>query len=143
MRILSSRAGGARHAGAVAIMLILASACGHSTAERAQQTLATAMAATNAARDSFLAWDGAHQQQLVVEAPNRGEAELKLTAYRARRQTVVAAFTTAYAALAAAATAVPLLEAGKANEAELVARIVEAVQAVDMIKRALAALEGP
>lgn len=68
-----------------------------------QKALTTALAGVNGARDGFVQWDEAHQQQIVLTAKTYGEGLDALADYRETRENVVVAFELAYQALAAAA----------------------------------------
>lgn|GEM_PF-4665811 len=69
-----------------------------------QRTLHTVLVSANVARDGFVSWDAAHQAQIVSSASSRAEAEIRLVAYRERRDKLVAEFERLYRALATAAT---------------------------------------
>lgn len=130
-----------RSARIVPLVLILA-ACGGSFTDRANKTLATSLAATNAARDQFLAWDKAHQLELVDGSTTKDEAEAKLAAYRMKRQPVLKAFTLAYTAIGAAAATIPLVDKGIKREFDLIPLLADAVVAVTAIKEGYDALRG-
>jgi hypothetical protein len=76
-------------------------ACGPN---RRTRTLQATVTAINAARDGFVAWDLAHQKELVAKASHRAEALALVEEYRASREFVVVAFGAAYRAVAIAAT---------------------------------------
>lgn len=96
------------------LLLAALAACGPRSvqppAEPARVGLATALSATNAAREAFISWDGDHQLTIVAGATSREDGEKKLADYRARRADVVAAFTLAYSSIAAAEVAFELRE---------------------------------
>lgn len=123
-------------------VLVTLVACSGSVKQRADTALSTALAATNAARDQFLAWDKAHQLELVEAAQTREQGEASLAAYRAKRAPVLHAFTVAYASIGAAAALVPLVERGIRKDTELTGLIAEAAAAIAAIREAVAALRG-
>ncbi len=82
------------------LAVFLLTSCGPSERNRA---LTTSLAALNAARDSFLAYDAAHQADLVRAAPSEEAGKLTLIEYRARRLGVLEAFVAAYSLLSVAA----------------------------------------
>lgn len=95
----------------VVICLLFAAACGPNAKQKALSYTVTGL---NAARDGFVIWDANHQQKIVDDATSLGEGQAALTAYRAKREAVLQAFTVAYSALAVAAldpSAAMLLEA--------------------------------
>jgi hypothetical protein len=116
-------------------------ACGASTVERANRALATALVATNAARDAFTEYDGTHQLQIVVQAPTREAAEAALTAYREKRAYIHRALVGAYTALAVAATVLPLVENGQRSMVDVFAALGDAAAALVEARRALDALK--
>lgn len=123
-------------------MVAVLSGCGGSITEQARDTLATALTATDAARDGFIEWDAAHQQGLVERATSREDAEAKLRNYRRSRERVLKAFTVSYAAIAAAAAMLPLVQRGEKRETDLVGLVVDAVEAATEVKAAIAAVRG-
>lgn len=80
----------------VALLLI---SCGPSVRDKA---LSTTFASLNTASSAFLAYDRAHQADLVAQAPDRAGAEAELANYRRRRAPVQDAFVAAYRGLTAA-----------------------------------------
>lgn len=131
-----------RRATSLFVVLALAGACGGSTFnERANKSLTTALGATNAARDTFVSWDKQHQLDLVSASTTADEAKAKLETYRAKRQAVVRAFTVAYSAIAAAATALAAVDTQKAGF-DLPALIADAVKAALEVKTAIDAVRG-
>jgi len=74
------------------------------TKAQRQDTLRASLLSVNAARDSFVAWDLAHQQGLVDRATTREEATQAVSEYRVTQGKVTEWFATAYQALAVAAT---------------------------------------
>jgi len=130
--------------GALALLLALAVGCGGSFSEKASKSVSVALTTTNAARNTFVAWDESHQQQIVAEADTEAEARERLAAYRAEREVVLEAFTAAYSAIAAAAAAVPLVDEGKRDEGAVLQLISEAANAAMSAKRLFDELrEGP
>jgi hypothetical protein len=121
--------------------LVFALGCGGATfSEKAQHSLATALVATNQARDAFAIYDLEHQKDLVEDAagdPVVATASVK--AYREKRAPVLTAFTVAYSAIAAAATGLAAAKTQKEKLA-LTALIADAVSATMDVKTALAAL---
>ena len=88
---------------------LMAQVAGCATRSGGERAVAVAMAATNAARDTFAEWDHNHQMEIAETAdPDAGAA--LLAEYRHRRAPVVRGFTAAYAAIAAAAALVPLVD---------------------------------
>lgn len=85
---------------ATALLLLFLLACGASARER---TVATALTTTNAARDSFVAFDAAYQQKIVATATSLEDGRAKLDAYRAKRDPLIQAFATVYRLVATAA----------------------------------------
>lgn len=73
--------------------IALAPACTHNTRN---QTIAVALTTLNGTRDTFEAYDEAHQVQLVDAAPDKAAADAQLAAYRAKRATFVKALAIAY-----------------------------------------------
>lgn len=130
----------------VAIVLLLvavAAGCGGgSFTDHAHRSLNTALAATNAARDEFVAWDKAHQLELVDAAATKEAAEAALTAYRSKREPVLRAFTITYTTIAAAAAMIPLVDRGIKKDVDLLPLLSEAATAAMAIKDAYKALRG-
>lgn len=83
------------------VMLVATPACSGSKRTR---TLQTTLAAVNAARDGFIAWDKQHQLELVKNASSRDETDKSLGDYHKRREPVVTGFEVVYRAIALAAT---------------------------------------
>lgn len=129
---------------AIALLLAVTVSCGGSFAEKASDSVSVALTTTNAARNTFVAWDESHQQQIVADADTEAEARERLAAYRAEREVVLEAFTAAYSAIAAAAAAVPLVDEGKRDEGAVLQLISEAANAAMSAKRLFDQLrEGP
>ncbi len=124
------------------VLVFLAGACGGSITKQASKTLATSLAATNAARDGFVEWDEAHQLGIVDRATSREEAEAQLKNYRRGRERVLKAFTVAYAAIAAAAAALPLIQRGEKKETDLLGLALDAANAAKEVKAAIDAIRG-
>jgi len=116
------------HVALVLVLLGLATACGASQRER---TVATALTATNAARDAFIKFDRVHQQKLVETASSVDDGRTRLDAYRRQRDPIVQGFATAYQLVATAAV---LTDDPKA--------IPNMLQAVALLKAALNGLTG-
>lgn len=136
-----------RPARVVPILLLLAVACGPKQSETpvtdtADKALSTALAAANAARDSFVEWDKAHQLEIVDGAKSREAGAAALAAYRVKRGKVLRAFVGAYASISAAAALVPLVARGERRDADLVGLIAEAVAAVQAVKAAIDEIKG-
>ncbi len=127
---------------AFALVLVILAACGGNFTKRADKTLSTSLVATNAARDAFVSWDEKHQLEIVDRAASRETAEAQLKTYRQKRQDVVKAFAIAYAAIAAAAAAVPLVEKGKTSEGDLLMLLADTLKAANAAKTALDAIQG-
>lgn len=127
-----------KRASLIAVALV-ACACSGSVAERSRHTLEMAQGATNAARAAFVDWDAAHQAQIVSRATSLDAGKAALAAYRARRAVVMHGFATSYSAIAAAATLLPLVAAGKRSEAELVVLVVAAADAAKRLAADIAA----
>ena len=126
----------------VALVALLVIGCGGgSFVDKADKTLATSLAATNAARDEFLRWDALHQLELVDAATTEVEAEAALATYRKKRAPVVKAFAVAYSAIAAAAAIVPLVQEGTKPKRDLVELLSDAVTAALAVKSVIEALE--
>ena len=83
------------------LLFVLATAC--SSPDSRQKALKTSLTALNAARDGFVSWDKAHQQQIVADAETYEAGKKALEAYRHKRESIVYGFSAAYSALAAAA----------------------------------------
>jgi len=126
---------------AYVLPIALALACGGSTFhEKAQHSLATALVSTNAARDVFTSWDIEHQRDLVSSAGGDADvAAAKVAAYREKRVAVLRAFTVAYSALAAAATALAAATT-QSEKLDVTALLADAISATLDCKRALDAL---
>lgn len=123
------------------LMLALATACGGAK-QTATRSLATALTATNGARDAFVKWDKSHQLELVAGATTKAAAEAALERYRKKRQTVVRSFTIAYSTIAAAAAMIPLVEADKKPRSALGSLLIEAAQAAQAVVDAVKAIRG-
>jgi len=134
-----------RHSAAFVIVAMVASVgCGAGFTDKANSTLATSLAATNAARDQFVAWDKAHQKELVDQAATRDAAEGALKSYRAKRGPVLKAFTAVYTAIATAAAAIPLVDKGIKHETDLVPLLSDVAAAALVVKEAYGAItKGP
>ncbi len=130
---------------AVLLVCVAASGCGgaqRAAADRAPTMLATTLEAVDAASKGFLAWDEAHQTVIAETATSAADYQAKITAYRRQREEVVAALTAAYGAIAAAATAVALLDqpGGHVDQVVLVAALADVASAVAELERAISAI---
>ena len=123
-------------------VLLVAAACGGSFTDKANKTLATSLAATNGARDSFLAWDKDHQLGLVDKATSKEEAVAALAVYREKRAPVLQAFTVAYSVIGAAAALIPLIERGEKKDFDLIPLLVDAASATSDIRAAIDTIRG-
>lgn len=83
----------------VLALALLASCSGN----QRQKTLKAALVSVEAAQESFIAWDAAHQRTIVLTASTAEEGEAALQAYREKRRTIEAGFEVAYQGIAAAA----------------------------------------
>jgi hypothetical protein len=107
----SSQAGFVRLPLLIAITLVLAVAgvfASGCTNNDRRDTIHATLVTVDAARDGFLAYDQAHQAEIVQTAIGADDARAKLAAYRADRDRATGPaglLTTAYRAIAAAATA--------------------------------------
>lgn len=104
------------------VVLGAAPGCG---ASQRTNAIHASVIAVDAARDGFVAYDAAHQHQIVDQATSLETGRADLAAYRAKRDPVVNAFIIAYRALALAATQTddPSLTAALAKAAELLQSI--------------------
>ncbi len=93
-----SRRRSARSSAALLVLLLVA--CGP-TARQAQVNVM--LSGLNAASDGFVAFDKAHQADIVAKAPSETEGIAALGVYRATRARVLAALAVAYQSLATAA----------------------------------------
>jgi len=119
---------------------LAANGCAGAT-KRADKSLSTILAATNAARDSFTVWDTEHQQQIVEAAATKDAGRTNLARYREKRATVLKAFVVAYQSLASAAVLVPLIERGERKQGEFDAYLTEAFKAILVIKESIGAIK--
>ena len=129
---------------AYVIPLIVALGCGGgSFAEKAQHSLATALVATNQAREAFTAYDLQHQKELIESAAgDPAVATAKVAAYREKRAPAVKAFVIAYSAIAAASTGLAAAKSQK-EKLDVATLLADAVAATLDVKAALAALFPP
>ena len=89
----------------LAVLLIGVAGAGSLTSCAGSQradTIKAALVTVDGARDGFLAYDRAHEQQLVAEAVSADDARAKLAAYQAKRARVDPMFGAAYRGIAAA-----------------------------------------
>ncbi len=109
-------------------------------AERTTRVADAAQDAVDTAREAFLAWDAQHQLDIADRALSLDDGVQQLETYRADRRDVVSTFQVAYAAVAAVASLIPLVDAGRATDAELIAAIVSVADAIETMRRAVAEL---
>jgi hypothetical protein len=83
--------------------LILAIAVISAACSNHQAGLRDSLATLNAARDGFIAWDDAHQADLVRRATSLEQGKADLLRYRTEREKIVGAFELAYKVIATAA----------------------------------------
>lgn len=83
-------------------MVAITPAC--SGPNKRTRVLQHTVAAVNAARDGFLAWDRQHQLAILDKANSREEAIAKREEYLVKWRVVMESFTVAYQALIVAAT---------------------------------------
>jgi crotonobetainyl-CoA:carnitine CoA-transferase CaiB-like acyl-CoA transferase len=121
--------------------LVFALGCGGASfVDKAHHSLATALVATNQARDAFALYDLEHQKVLVeAAADDPAVATASVKAYREKRAPVLTAFTVAYSAIAAAATGLAAAKTQK-EKLDVTALIADAVSATMDVKQALSAL---
>lgn len=90
----------------VAIVLaataLASTACG---ASKREKTLNTTLAAVNVARETFNAFDDAHQDKIIERATSLEQGRADLAAYREKQTRVVGLFIAAYRAIGVAAVA--------------------------------------
>ena len=86
---------------AIWFVVIALVACG---ASARQKTIATTLAATNAAADAFVAYDQDHRTSIVTHATSHENGVALLSEWDGTVDTVNTAFTTVYKAIATAAT---------------------------------------
>lgn len=78
--------------------------CGTNAAQKRTDTLKTLTVSANAARDAFVKWDLAHQEDIRKNSTDYNDFETKITAYHAKREPVTQGFVSFYSADAAALT---------------------------------------
>lgn len=83
----------------LAIAMVFGASC---AASQRGDTIKAALVTVDGARDGFLAYDRAHEQQLVAESTSPEDAHAKLAAYQAKRARVDPLFGAAYRGIAAA-----------------------------------------
>jgi hypothetical protein len=81
------------------LLLIVLAACGPTAREKA---ISATFVSINAARDGFVSYNTAHENDIVTHAATKVEAVNNLTKYRLAREHVTEAFIAAYHALSAA-----------------------------------------
>lgn len=98
---------------------VVIGACAASTR---QDTIRAALVTTDASRDAFLAYDAAHQLDIVAHSTSHDDDLARLGAYRAKRARFETALIVAYRTIAAAATIndQPSLDGVKLAMAQLV-----------------------
>lgn len=98
---------------------VVIGACAASTR---QDTIRAALVTTDASRNAFIAYDAAHQLDIVAHSTSHEDDLAKLGAYRAKRARFETALTVAYRSIAAAATIndQPSLDGVKLAMAQLV-----------------------
>lgn len=84
------------------IVLLLIGACSHVSRE---DTIKTALIATNAARDAYVQHDATAQAQIVESATSLEDGKAKLAEYRAKRDKVMLLFPVVYYTIVAATQA--------------------------------------
>ena len=127
----------------VVVLALLAVGCGGASfTSTAHKALNTSLASTNAARDQFLAWDKAHQMEIVDVADTKEAAQAGLAAYRAKRLPVIKAFTIAYTSIGAAASLIPLVDKGIKKDTDLIPLLGDVAAAVGAVKQAYDAIKG-
>lgn len=121
------------------LLAIVLAACGGRAAmiEHAGQGLSVTLNAVNAARDQFMAWDEAHQKDILASNPTREGFDTAIKAYRAKQAKVLQAFTVAYGVIGTASAALPLVEADKMSWSDVV---VDLLQVADSVKALHAAI---
>lgn len=89
------------------LFLVVLVACGSSASQR-QSTISAALVTVDAARDGFVAYDAAHQAQIVAAATDKVTGGEALTNYRIARDATTGPtglLTAAYRAIGVAAAA--------------------------------------
>jgi len=121
------------------ILLLTCSGCGGAAtaADRANRSIAATLEAVNAAHEGFVEWDKAHQDEVLAASGSQEEYDAKIAAYRVDRGQVTQAFVAVYSTIAAAAGIVPLVGAGKATVADLLAALEGVADATVDVKRAI------
>lgn len=122
-----------------AILLLTCSGCGGAAkaADRANRSIAATLEAVNAAHEGFVEWDKIHQDEVLAASGSQEEYDAKVAGYRLERGKVTQAFVAAYSTIAAAAGIVPLVGAGKATIADLLAALEGVADATVDVKRAI------
>lgn len=129
----------------IAVLLLLALACcgGQSKADtiRATRTgLGTALAATNAARDTFTAWSRAHEAAIVERATSKEQGAAELAAYREKGDRVIGALAVAYTSIAAADAALSLAAVEATELGRAIGLATDALRSVLAVRSAVTAL---
>lgn len=112
-RLSSSPIVGALLIQALVLSALFTASCSNPEQTR-RKTVAGAFRGVNAARDGFVAWDLARQDQIIADATSISDGEAKLKSYREHRHTVELAFEVAYRGLALAALEPTIDNLGKA-----------------------------
>lgn len=88
--------------GLLCMLVSLSHGCASTTR---RDVLSKTLLTVDTARAGFVAWDDAHQQDLVQQAPDLAQGTAALEDYRKRRAPVLLAFELTYQAIAMAALA--------------------------------------
>ena len=83
--------------------VMMCAMCAGCTSAARDKALTATLANVNVARDTFTAYDRAHQEKIVEDAASLELGQETLREYRAKREPVLKAFLGAYQALAIAA----------------------------------------
>lgn len=86
---------------ALAVVVLLVTACGPGAREK---TIHTTLEAVNAARAAMVVWDDKVSDQIVATAPDEATGQVTLEQHWKKRDELVAGFEAAYYAIAIAAT---------------------------------------
>lgn len=78
--------------------------CGANTSNQRTTTLTTTYTGMKALHASWVAWDEAHQDAIIANAPNYAAGQAALIAYRDKQAKFKDSFITAYSVIAAALT---------------------------------------
>lgn len=83
---------------ALVVVVMLVAACGGAR----QKAISTSFVALNSMRDGLADWSRERQEQLADQAPTADDAKQQVTAFRQKRQVMLAALIAAYSALSVA-----------------------------------------